>query len=196
MAKIEIKPVKPEEFQDLINKLKALDKAYEEASTITWKDFLKALILPIPFTEAEKILKKEHFDYIRSQIQYHISVLERNYEANQRKGLHDNILRSTLSYMEALKKELEMTKGIFEKVRDALFKTLINLVTSIKNTINEILKRIGETAKTIYGTWTTLMKLLPFIIVGGLGLTGFIIYKALKSEKTREFTKQIILKKI
>jgi hypothetical protein len=196
MAKIEIKPVSPEEFQDLINKLKALDKAYEEASTITWKDFLKTLILPIPFTEAEKMLKKEHFDYIRSQIQYHISVLERNYEANQRKYLHDNILRSTLNYMETLKKELETTRGIFEKVRETLFRTLINLVASIINKINEILKRVGEAIKSVYETGIILMRLLPFIIIGGLGLTGFIIYKALKSKETREFAKQIILKKI
>jgi len=199
MAKLEIIPVKPEEFTQLISYIDNLKQKYLEASGKKWdiKKHIKELglsaLFPFfgPGKRIAEILREPYFKQIAESLEYYKKVLTSNYERNEKKGIHRNVLIAVRNAVESAQKDLLEVRSVFEKAESALFNAILNGLKATLSLIDKLFKAAGEIIKPL----VTGIKILPFVLLGGAVLTGIIIYRLLKSETGKELTKIFVLKK-
>ncbi len=75
---------------------------------------------------------------------------------------------------------------------------ITTILTALWNAIKTVLSLVGRLTKKTFETVTTIISILPFLIIGILAGTGFLIYKLITAnpKESRELATTLLLKKI
>ncbi|MEM2264670.1 MAG: hypothetical protein QXX03_05710 [Nitrososphaerota archaeon] len=174
---------------DEYNQLKALlIKARDDAlkkSQLKWTDIFGGIV----FKAIKKGLTGKYWKQVADNLDYQINTLEKRKRVeNNNVYIFENLLRVVKNSVESTLKDIEADKDIFDKiysVAKGLVDTLRGIVNFIVKILQSIVEAAAETAKAI----PTGLKLLPFIIIAGLGVLGYTVYRITKSPETRELLK-------
>ncbi|MEO0090560.1 MAG: hypothetical protein ABIK75_05590 [candidate division WOR-3 bacterium] len=178
---------------DEYNQLKALlIKARDDAlkkSQLKWTDIFGGIV----FKAIKKGLTGKYWKQVADNLDYQINTLEKRKRVeNNNVYIFENLLRVVKNSVESTLKDIEADKDIFDKiysVAKGLVDTLRGIVNFIVKILQSIVEAAAETAKAI----PTGLKLLPFIIIAGLGVLGYTVYRITKSPETRELLKTYLM---
>lgn len=166
------------EFNKLMGMLSNVEQKARDTARINFWDILLGWVFPPKI--AKKILQRKYWNEIADQLKWHREKIEAEYK--EKGYLSVGVLNALKNYAVSMNQELESNKDILDKIWDKA-KHVLNGLKGIISFVTDLLKKAGKVVKEALKTGVTLVKLMPLIVLGGLGFAGFIIYQLTRKSK-------------